>query len=307
VFAQLVAVQVLARGGSVVILDRKGSHRWALGLPGVDYCTQPEQMNTAMVRVAAVADQRNAAAMYEDEGWDPGPRILVIAEELNATFAQIRAWWAEVREKGQPKIPPFVRAFREVMFMGRAAKANILAVAQMLTANTTGGPESRENFGIRGLARYTKNNWQMLAPEAAMPRASRTLGRWQIVVGGVATETQVCYLTPAEARLFIAKHRGVAPDVPAGADSLLMTDDQGLTPGHGHGGDIVDPLSERVTLRQAVDRGALPWTFDAAKKRLQRARKANSPTAPAPVGQEGQADLYRVGDLVTWAESEMVK
>src|SRR5262249_51555540 len=148
VLAQLVGVQVLARGGNVVILDRKGSHRWALGLPGVDYCTRPEQMHTALVRLAALADQRNAAGLYEDEDWDPGPRTLVIAEELNATIAQIRGWWDEVREKGQPKIPPAVRAFRELLFMGRSAKINVFAVAQMLTALTVGGPESRENFGV---------------------------------------------------------------------------------------------------------------------------------------------------------------
>ncbi|MFG1940395.1 hypothetical protein [Micromonospora tulbaghiae] len=71
---------------------------------------------------------------------------------------------------------------------------------QMLTARAIGGPEARENFGIRCLARYTANNWKMLVPEAAMPRASRTLGRWQIVIGGQATETQVAYLTAAEAR-----------------------------------------------------------------------------------------------------------
>ena len=37
VLAQLLAVQVLGRTGEVVILDRKGSHRWAVGLPRVDH------------------------------------------------------------------------------------------------------------------------------------------------------------------------------------------------------------------------------------------------------------------------------
>ncbi|MFL6115803.1 MAG: hypothetical protein ACJ786_31310 [Catenulispora sp.] len=305
VLAQLVAVQVLVRGGNVVILDRKGSHRWALGLPGVDYCTRPEQMHDALVRLASLADARNAAGMYEDEDWDPGPRTLVIAEELNATIAQIRAWWDEVREKGQPKIPPAVRAFRELLFMGRSAKINVLAIAQMLTALTTGGPESRENFGIRCLARYTRNNWQMLVPEAAMPRASRTLGRWQVVVRGVATECQVCYLTTAEARLLVAKARGV-PDVPDRAGTPLIGADQELSPGHGDIGDSpADPLAELVTLRGAVDRGLAPWKFAAAKKRMQRARAAGR-SAPEPVGKDGNADTYRVGDLIEWIEEEMV-
>jgi hypothetical protein len=302
VFAQLVGVQVLVRGGNVVILDRKGSHRWALGLPGVDYCTRPEQMHDALLRLAALADARNAAGMYEDEDWDPGPRTLVIAEELNATIAQIRAWWDEVREKGQPKIPPAVRAFRELLFMGRSAKINVLAVAQMLTAQTTGGPESRENFGIRALARYTKNAWQMLAPEAGMPRASRTLGRWQIVIGGVATETQVCYLTAAEARLLVSKRRGVSTD----AGSPLMAADQGMSQRlRQETASPIDPLSELISLRDAVGRGVAPWRYHAARQRLQRGRKAGK-TVPEPARRDGTTDLYRVGDLIEWIESELV-
>ena len=120
--AQLVGVQVLARGGRVVILDLKGSHRWALGLPGVDYCTRPAQMHEALVRLAALADQRNADALHEPEDWDPGPRVLVIAEELNATFARLRDYWAEVREKSDPKTSPAVRAFRNILYMGRAQR-----------------------------------------------------------------------------------------------------------------------------------------------------------------------------------------
>lgn len=299
--AQLIGVQVLARGGSVVILDRKGSHRWALGLDGVDYCTRPEQMHQALTRLADLADQRNADAFREPEGWDPGPRVLVIAEELNATFAQLRAWWDEVRDPGQPRIPPSVRAFRELLFMGRSAKVNVLAVAQMLTANTTGGPESRENFGVRCLARYTRNNWQMLVPEASMPRASRTLGRWQIVVGGTATETQVCYLTAPQARLFVARGRGV----PERGRTPLMAPDLEKSQGHGHVRDMTDPMDALITLPDAAERGAVPWAYEAARKRLRRAREAGR-LVPEPVRREGNADLYRLGDVLAWVDRELI-
>lgn len=60
-----------------------------------------------------------------------------------------------------------------------------------------------------------------------------------------------------------------------------------------------------ATLRQAVDEGLLPWAFEATKKRMQRARKAGT-AVPAPVGKDGTADLYRVGDLIAWVESELV-
>jgi hypothetical protein len=295
VLAQLVAVQVLARGGSVVILDRKGSHRWALGLPGVDYCTRPEEMHAALVRLATLADQRNADAFREEDGWDPGARVLVIAEELNATFAQLRAWWEDVRVSGQPKIPPAVRAFRELLFMGRSAKINVLAVAQLLTAQTTGGPESRENFGVRALARYTRNAWMMLVPEAAMPHASRTLGRWQIVVGGVATETQVCYLTAPEARLLVHKARA-AVHMPADTLDGRLTRKVHMD---------VDTSAE-LTLQDSIDEGICPWPLATVQKRLQRARRAGRETVPPSVGKRQRADLYARTDLIAWIESELV-
>ncbi|GAA2327613.1 hypothetical protein GCM10010170_003520 [Dactylosporangium salmoneum] len=279
VLAQLVAVQVLARGGRVIILDRKGSHRWALGLAGVDYCVKPAQMHDALVRAAAVADQRNSDAMHEDDDWDPGPRTLVIAEELNATIGMLATYWADTRAKNEPKRSPAITAIGELLFMGRSAKYNVLAIAQMLTARAIGGPEARENFGVRCLARYTTNAWKMLVPEAGMPRASRTLGRWQIVIGGVATECQVAFLTRAQARAIAAP----AAVSPGGLDSSLSRD----VPGDG----------DKITLREASDLGVIPWTYEAAKKRLQRDRAG----APKPCGQRGPSDLYRREDLAAWA------
>lgn len=282
VLAMASAVQVLRRGGKVVILDRKGSHRWALDLPGVDYCSRPEQMHEALVSLAQLADERNSLALHEVDDWDPGQRILVIAEELNATIGMLGAHWAAVRDKSEPKRSPAISGLADLLFMGRSAKINVLAIAQMLSARAIGGPEARENFGIRCLARYTSNAWKMLVPEAAMPRASRTLGRWQVVVGGQATEVQVAYLTSAQARALArppAPAGGldsqIGPDVPAAGDTGLL-----------------------VTLATALDEGLLPWSREATKKRL--ARHAFSP--PRPRAHQGQAALYDREDLAAWVD-----
>lgn len=296
VLAQNVAVQALARGGTVVILDRKGSHRWAIGVDRVDYCTRPAQMHEALLRLAKLADERNSLAFHEDEDWDPGPRTWVICEELNATIGQLTNYWAATRDKSDPKKSPAVAALADLLFMGRSAKVNVVAIAQMLTARAIGGPEARENFGIRFLARYTVNAWKMLVPEAAMPRASRVLGRWQMVVGGVATEVQVAFLTAAQARALAGvPGRAKTPVGPLSSDVA----------GNGlETGNTVDPLSEPVTIREAIDEGILSGSKEAVKMRLTRARKAGR-DVPAPVGKRGlQTDLYRRGDLIVWAESE---
>ena len=278
VLAQLLAVQVLARGGRVTILDRKGSHRWAVGLPGVDYCTRAAQMHDALIRKAAKADERNTLALHEPEDWDPGERELVICEELNATIGQLTNYWAETRDKSDPKRSPAVSALADLLFMGRSAKVNVFAIAQMLTARAIGGPEARENFGIRFLARYTTNNWKMLVPEAAMPRSSRTLGRWQVVIGGQATEVQVAYLTVKQARALAC---------PRSPETLQVE-------------ALSRPAGDFLTLREAVDAGVLPWTHGAAKKRLQR--KVGQ--VPQPRGKRGTADVYAQADLAVWAASD---
>ncbi|WP_239166249.1 type IV secretory system conjugative DNA transfer family protein [Actinoplanes italicus] len=277
VFAMDIAVQVLRRGGQVIILDRKGSHRWARNLDGVTYCTKPAQMHNALIEAAEIADLRNDMAFSEADDWDPGPRILVICEELNATIGMLANYWAEIRGKGDPKKSPAIAALGDLLFMGRSAKVNILAIAQMLTARAIGGPEARENFGIRCLARYTANAWKMLVPEASMPRASRTLGRWQIVIGGVATEVQVAYLTTAEARA-LAK--------------VTKEPDEGLSR------DVTGD-SDMMTLQDAIDAGVLPWKYSAARQRLAR----NVGQVPAKRGKRGKADLYTRSDLERWAAS----
>ncbi|MFI5849370.1 helicase HerA domain-containing protein [Micromonospora chalcea] len=276
VLAELVAVQVLRRGGRVVILDRKGSHRWALGLDQVDYCTKPAQTHDALVKLAALADERNTLAFHAPDDWNPGPRVLVICEELNATLTQLANWWADNREKGDPKRSPAVGALGELLFMGRSAKVNVIGVAQMLTARAIGGPESRENFGVRCLARYTANAWKMLAPQAAMPRASRVRGRWQVVIGDQVTETQVAYLTPSEARSL-----AMSPEVSPSQVS----------------GPIKPCGDNRLTLKEACATGVLPWSYEATKKRAQR----RVGDVPMPRNKRNGVDVYDWEDLARWA------
>jgi hypothetical protein len=290
VLAKAIAVQVLRRTGRVTIFDRKGSHRWARGLAGVTYCTRPEEMQKELIRLSEQADARNERAMHEDEGWDPGQREFVIFEEMNATIPWLRDWWDEIRDKNDPKKCPAVTAFKNIMFMGRSAKTNLFGVAQMLTANTTGGPESRENFGIRALARYTMNNWKMLAPECPMPKRSKTRGRWQFVIAGEATETQVLFLTDAEARALA--------DVPM-SPSLQTPATQGKPTGTPYDGDTQPEL---ITLREAIPRFCPGISYDAVKKRRERARRTGGGPKFATV--KGRAELYDPDELLRWLTKE---
>jgi hypothetical protein len=287
VLAKLLGMQVLGKAGRVVILDRKGSHRWARGLDGVTYCTTPADMHHTLIELSQLADQRNAEAFNQDEGWDPGQRVFVIFEEMNATVAQLRQYWDEARGKGDPKASPAIAAFRNIMFMGRSAKMNLFGVAQMLTAQTTGGPEARENFGVRALARYSANNWKMLCPETPMPRRSRTRGRWQFVIAGEATETQVAFVSDAELLDFLDR-------VPVSL-SPRTTVTQAQQPG--------TPVDvDTVTLRQAHDRFCPGINFETLKKRRTRARKTGA--GPKFAAMRGRDETYTPDEIRRWLAAE---
>lgn len=176
---------------------------------------------------------------------------------------------------------------------------NLYGVAQMLTANTTGGPEARECFGIRALARYTKNAWKMLVPECAMPRSSRHRSRWQFAVDGETTAVQVAFLTDAQARVLATVQTVQAPqtcpatqervqDVPASQQTPRTRSDldssASTSPEAAESSDAVpaDPLVELVTLGEAINAGIVEGTDQLVKKRIQRTTEATRPQVDVP-------------------------
>lgn len=311
VLAMLLIVQTLQRGGEVFILDIKGSHRWALGLPGVTYCRTDQEIHDAWVSLGKLARDRNDLAFTDPEAEKSFRRVLVVAEELNGMMDALSDYWADERESSRDR-DPAMRGMRDILRMGRSALINVVAIAQRLSAAASGNGDARENLGGGlCLAKFSASTWRMLCEGLPMPRASSAIGRWFIVAGGEVTETQACLLDEWDARTMVIKS-APAPSsaVSPGARNALMGDNQdfprGSTPTEPAGDMPQDPLSVPVTLRQAVDQGVLPWKFEASKKRLQRAKKAEPPSAPEIVGQRGQAELYLIADLIVWAESERV-
>lgn len=195
--------QAIRRGWHVWVIDvKRHSHMWVRGLPNVRYFRDPEDIHRAVILLAEEGDRRNRA--WDDvpfgEKGPTFPRILVVCEEINATAKKLHKWWRQARRPGDPQQPESVAALGEILFMGRAVQINVLAVAQSATAKDLGGPENRENFFCRILARYTKNAWMMLVPECPYLPASNHPGRAQVCVAGVATETQQVFMSEAEAR-----------------------------------------------------------------------------------------------------------
>lgn len=200
-----ITCQMVHRGSLAFVLDYKRiSHPWARGIPGVSYRADIADIHDALVELGM--EGRHRVRVADQLGIDPDPdaigkRLLILLEEVNATMRQLARYWEKTRESGDPKTSPAVDALNEVLFMGRQVRIHVLLVAQSATARALGGPEVREQFATRILARYSMNAWRMLAPEVhPAPKSTKHQGRAQVVIGGSASETQVLFFSEAEAR-----------------------------------------------------------------------------------------------------------
>ncbi|WP_424893238.1 pRL2-11 [Streptomyces sp. XH2] len=200
-----IACQMLHHSSLVFVLDTKRiSHPWAHGIDGVTYCRDIADIHDQLIELGQLGRLRTRIADELGIDADPkaiGPRVLILLEEINATMKQLARYWEKTRESGDPKVSPAVDALNEILYMGRQLRMHVLLVAQSATARALGGPEVREQFATRILARYSVNAWRMLAPEVhPAPKSTKHHGRAQVVIGGSARETQVLFFTETEAR-----------------------------------------------------------------------------------------------------------
>lgn len=335
VILRCIAAQMAYHGAIVVILDRKRtSHKWARKLPNVIYCRTPAEMHDVLEGFIAPEIERRNMIAEEWEGDDKdapvGPRICLLFEEVNATMKKLKRYWEKIRTNEDPKESPALEAFDDMMFMGRSGKMNAILVAQSATANAVGGPEVRENFGCRILARYTLNAWKMLVPEISpAPKATRHTGRAQVCLGGTANETQIMFLTDQEAAELAVS--GVVSEVRSpGSQVPTPRSEQGQDTGAPQAGAgtrpdlhiVTDPSEELLSLRDLVRNGhvmeivreAVEREPNATSERLEEMalqtlrdaskRLTEGSYAPFPKssGYRGATNLYRVGDIREWVE-----
>lgn len=342
-----ITCQMLHHGAQAYVLDYKRiSHPWARGIPAVTYCADIADIHEALIELGW--EGRRRVRVADDLGIDAdpdaiGPRLLILLEEVNATLKQLARYWERTRESGDPKVSPAIDALNEILYMGRQVRMHVLLVAQSATARALGGPEVREQFATRILARYSMNAWRMLAPEIhPAPKSTKHVGRAQVVIGGTARETQVLFFTDAEAREWAttgpatttAKKGAAVPAQPApvplqkAADRPPTTTVDDVPPTPPTGPETAAHATLPVAQAPAVDpadtaaaatspTNPAPDIDDQAVGLRQahehhlpditlaalRFARANDPSFPAPAGKRGAELLYRVGDLKRWARN----
>jgi Helicase HerA, central domain len=303
---RVVAAQLMYHGASLVILDlKRRSHRWAKGLDGVTYCREVAAIHRALCELAAEAMARNVQAdAYGDDAEPPWQRRVVIMEELNSTMEELTAYWRD--ELGEKGVSPAVRAYRQLLFMGRAVQVHLLTAAQLFTAQSAGGPAARAQYGTIVMSRFNQRAWKMLLPEVTpVPKAGRHPGRGWVALGGEADECQIVFMTEAECREWASLGRSSAVAVsrsPQDRESqgestatvavpptlTLVTDER-----------VDEPAEGLVSLWQAsIDKGDawVPLRYDHLRKAAERGGDF-----PAPVGFVGRKRLYTSESLQRWA------
>ncbi|MFD4474675.1 FtsK/SpoIIIE domain-containing protein [Streptomyces sp. NPDC058471] len=196
VIAASMATQVLVKGGEVVFLDVKRiSHRWAKNLPGVHYAVEIHDIANALVSVAAEVKRR--MRIIDDYPGDikdapVGPRIVIIAEELNSMMEELGEFEKTLPRRGVYKPS---RAFGDIMNLGRAAKVHMIGFGQYVDAKVI--PKRwQESFGYKLMLRHSVSTWNMLAWNVGYcPPAPQQPGRGFTVMGDRAVQTQFLYIS----------------------------------------------------------------------------------------------------------------
>lgn len=287
----------------VLVIDiKRHSHRWLRLLPDVTYARDVEEIHDALVWLGEEGERRNRAWDDVDLG-EQGPtfpRIVVLCEELNATMDQLGQWWKNNRPRGGDVISPAIVGLRSVLFMGRAVQIHVLAVAQMATARSLGGPEGRENFAVRVLANYSANAAKMLVPDCNLPAADSHKGRAMVCIGKDATPVQVIWMTEEEARAWVAETRGLIERPVAGVAGRDTRTPQGNQPatvaGEAAGGD--EPVVGLYEASIDRGRGIVSLRHDALRQAAVR-----DPEFPPPLRWHGQTRLYSPAALQRWEKN----
>ncbi len=317
VTSRLILSQMLFKGCVGLVLDapKRISHAWARGLPNVAYCREIGEVHDALLWLEGECDRRNrvADAAVDIEGRVNacvGPRIIVIAEELNTLMKRLRAYWLRERVSGDPVRSPALDALDAVLSMGRQVLLNVVMIAQRLSDKAAGGGgDARENLAALIFARFRPSTWKMLVPDMPMPaRTTHKLRAWTVTDSVRAV--QMALPTGREARdlalagtveVLASRYPGM-PGVTGAAHQPVpgpglgtVTSQTGIPPA---------PVMDLVTVREAIREGILPpgTTPDAVKQaRWRDAQRPEGERAfPAQRGTRRLAPLYGAAELADW-------
>jgi hypothetical protein len=204
----------LHKGGEVALLDIKfGSMRWAYGLPGVTYARTVEVIHDTLMKIGRELGKRREKLGETEYTKDPSfTRLFIVIEEINALIEELRDYWterraeikAECKEAGvpftEPLKSPAIKAYKQVLLMGRQLGINLVAIAQRAEANDVGGSVPRSQMGTVVMGWADPATWAMLAKQHAYHSHNGRRGHAYVSRGKFLAEVQFVKASPHELR-----------------------------------------------------------------------------------------------------------
>lgn len=289
-------------GTGLIVLDYKRvSHRWAHNLPGCVYAWRLADMHDLLVLVGEELERRLETVLPEDNDPDADMQVFqvvdIVLEEINSLSMMLRAYWAEIRQPGDPSESPAMMAVKRGVNMGREFGMHFHAAGQRLSASVFGsnGGDLRESFQERLLAKWTRQTWAMLAGGLPYQRFPPNVGRgvWGRVTEEGVELYRVPFLSNSEIRAW-ASSGAPSPEAPLS-------------------GELVSGLASRRAVRDTAAghaAGAPPAlvTLSAVLPQLPGApmslpalrQAAGRPGFPPASGEAGSAKTYELSAVLAW-------
>ena len=314
-------MQQLHNGAIAMVLDAKwNSHPWLIKddegeydqLPNIAYLSSAAELHAGMCWLGRELDRRmqvtrRGVTASGSVKADIGPRLIVLAEELNLAMPLLRQYWAEVRDPSDVKKSPALTGFGSISFAGRALKCHAWLVGQMVTAEVTGSKDSsvKQSVGVWAMSRYGAAAWKTAVGDVPMPPVPSVVGRMQLAIGRNVTETQPPLVDMSFARQYAVS--GQVALCPAGMPGAVTASrvhalhggpDQSFVP-------VTNPMpaaagGHPVTLKEAAElRLVHPRTTFAALKMA----RFRDPEFPAEAGMRGTAKVYDPAALAAWDQA----
>ncbi len=265
-----------AREGVTGVDPKRVSLDALAGVPGVELYNDPRDIEGMWAGIAAFRQlMEDRVDAYQADRTTEFRRRLLIIDEVNQCSAMWDHHWRQAGNKG---VPPVWDDIATVAWMGAQFRCNIMVVGQRLDGPTLKG--LRDSFGVRLLAGYTPQQYAFLVGLPPYPRPQRPRGRFLLFEGGELSWLQLVYGEPGELRDYAMAGRVGAADLARGGSHGTVTD------------------AALVGLREAVERGVLRCSLDAARR-----ARADDPAFPQPRETHGQEHLYAAGELRGWEAS----
>ncbi|MEU3078531.1 hypothetical protein [Streptomyces laurentii] len=198
-FLQFLAIQMLMKRGTVVVIDGKMvSMTPLIGIQGTHAYINPQAPRDMRATLKWVADVVNARNYQKKNGTQTDfPPLYLILEECNHLADILKEEYTANKDNGAPAGDPIWRdGVAPVLRLGREVNVHIIAVFQDFKDTQFGGISLVPLFPFKILGSYSERQWKrIMGASFPMPTIQKKAGRMVLALDtGDVTRIQTPYV-----------------------------------------------------------------------------------------------------------------